>query len=1488
MPNFYFKKSSPICSAKWIFIAILLCFFGLSGVASAVPQCTDIFTDSPTGNHHPFGLVLPNGILSTPLDDLTCESDRCIIDGIPYHNKFPKGDFDYDRGRFNNQSRISTSGSTTRLYFNSLSLTNANLNQYGNPEDLIIYVANSLSIAGQNQINGIVYVAGSVTVSGHASINGALASGGALAIQGRNAQVVVNKAAVKNADFAGMCDSTVTPQSSLALQFGKATSGAVTFDTPFEAGVTPLIFVMPTITNNDPEDNDGPASVFLTQVSNTGFSWREVEPDIPWWRSDLNSKPMNKVHWIAITPGQHELSDGTYLEAGTVSVDEPLYKNKGSYKQVTTSRNYDVVLNQIQSSVNNCWLTSTSEWNRGSISLGIDVSEVVDAGSGNGYGNKYCLPGYVKLNKLKPERVAYLVLESGAGKISIDGKDIQYQFGSDFRTPNSRDGVDANQQCSTLRPLVGFSKVPTFVAGKHSRYDNNGGWLRRCQLTKNTVSMVTDEDRYQNSERDHKAEKYGFVALEVIEDTPELDCFNDDFNRDDLGSNWAIKTLGSSAPPAIVSNKMRITPARGNQATSNTYQRLFPAADNFVQVEFDYFAWSPSRGTGGDGVAIILSDASITPQPGSFGGALGYAQRNNGTQGFAGGWIGIGLDEYGNFSNPSEGKVKGPGARAQSVAIRGSASSGYMYLAGTAASLTPGIDVREVNNAAPNHRYRITVDSREAGEALVLVERDVKDGNGFQVLIPEFNARNIPGQGGVPDDFYLSITGSTGGANNNHELDNFQVCALASNPVGQLVHHFEFDYSSSPLTCNAEEMTVRACRNADCDLFTDPVTATLSPETMANGGWVGGNDVKFVDGRAKVSLRSNTTVPVTIGVTSSFPSTVAGSDTLCRKGSGLLDKAKCTIEFATSGFIFEIPDEFSNKPSKNILVKAVKDGGGQQCLPAFKNQSKSLTFWSNYIAPKTGTKKISVKSGTTEKEVGDSDKTAETFMLNFDAKGEAKIDVNYADAGNIELNARYTGSGDEAGLVMDGSKQFVRRPVGLCVESEACDNCSVTSNKYKRAGEEFDITVKGMAWELDNDGDICSGNMVTPNFTHKNVEFTHELIRPSVDDGGVKGMLGVSEYEQTSGEQTIKQSVSEVGIFTFSVTPKAGGYFGYDIPGATTANMGRFTPYYLTTTPTEPKLQPGCFAFTYMDEPFVFKTGLEPRLLIVGKDKAGNETKNYQIKTDDENWWKYNNQWSERKFSNLAGSPLPVLEDVSPTTSSVAFLNGVGGRARSAYLKGAALRYKRTSTPLAPFNALFELKLSADDLKDSDGICYQKSATPVCVGVTFKDIAKGDDFELRYGRLLLDNGYSPQSESLRLPLRTEYVSAVDAANVPTWVTNGDDRCSVYNTLTSKDTTEGVTTGINMSLPADFPTIKAYSNDALNLQSGTVAKGVDQIYFTAPNTPGEVRLKQHVEPWLKWYWNFDGDKANDLYDPRASAFFGTYRGHDKVIYWHEVN
>ena len=103
--------------------------------------------------------------------------------------------------------------------------------------------------------------------------------------------------------------------------------------------------------------------------------------------------------------------------------------------------------------------------------------------------------------------------------------------------------------------------------------------------------------------------------------TPTPQCFTDDFSSSPLSNLWVTSTSKGSFQPQIINNRLRFTQAVRNQATSSTYQRLFPAADNLVEIEFDHFAYG---GNGADGIAIVLSDALITPRAGAFGGPLGY------------------------------------------------------------------------------------------------------------------------------------------------------------------------------------------------------------------------------------------------------------------------------------------------------------------------------------------------------------------------------------------------------------------------------------------------------------------------------------------------------------------------------------------------------------------------------------------------------------------------------------------------------------------------------------------------------------------------------------------------------------------------------------------------------------------------------------------------------------------------------------------------
>ncbi|PKG74940.1 MSHA biogenesis protein MshQ [Shewanella sp. GutCb] len=1320
------------------------------------------------------------------------------------------------------------------------------------PNELLIYGYKNVDV-GNVDVNAYIVAENNLKVVG--DVKGGIAANKEIYLVGGSSVTFTDQS--EEIDVVPNCDTS--PPQPLNFQFGKATSGTVTFEAPFEDGVTPIIFLMPTISTNNPDSNDGPASVFPANITNTGFSWSKTEPESRDNRYK-ESLPMSEVHWIAVTPGEHTLSDGTKLVAQVVNQNMAFGVNSNPYTDIPLDSALDVVLHQKQTSINNCWLTTTSEFDNSGARISMEASEVRSG--------TRCQPG--NINTLQNERVGYLATESGTGTFNLDGDEITYQFGHDYQTLSG----NLSAQCGRESVLTGFSNVPTLVAGKNSRRGPDGGWLRRCKLTNNRVSMVTDEDTYKDTDRNHTYEKYSFVALEKKEKI--LTCFNDDFSQGNLTDDWVVARSSGNFTPSIVAGRLRQTQKVSNQSTSTTYQRLFQAADNLVTIEFDHYAYG---GSGADGIAVVLSDASMTPQPGAFGGPLGYGFKP-GINGFAGGWLGVGIDEFGNFSG--EGGSHNVGQRRQSVAVRGSGSgtSGYRYLKGACnngtsningSCLSPKVDG---NNGSPTHRYRITVDSRVSGKSVVEVQR--KTGSGFVSIVPAFDAASETDQAVIPQDFILSLTGSTGGSNNIHEIDNIEICALESSPVGVVIDHFEFTHSGSALTCSPENVTIKACADASCSqLIPDQVTASLSPATIADGGgWSGsgvsGNQVTFSGGIAQIQLSKTTKGNVTLGVTGSNPGAKPFSQTLCRIGTSTPSTQNCTLTYADSGFVFGdlntspnngIPDEFSNKPSLNILVNAVKkDDVTKQCIAGFANETKSVTFWSHYTDPNSGTKKVKVKSDTTEIDAGLSSTTAVPLNLTFNAQGQAIIDVNYADAGQMTLNARYTGSGDDAGLVMNGADTFVRYPKGLCVVPETtCTAGDASCPRYKKAGESFSFDVQAMAWESDNDTDLCN-NLSTPNYAHNNIELSLNLKAPS---DGVDAAV-IADYNHTSssnGINTLTRAVSEVGVFTITANPPS-LYFGDDRPieSGTSDFIGRFYPndFEVYEQSMIAACGTGSKAFNYMDEP------VQLMMKIRARNLSGATTQNYY---DD--------------FAS--GTALLVGENNNAGVNYQSRFSGLTGLSWDKDDQGVqAVNSDIQFTRLINSNLDGPYASMAIGLlmSDSDGVLIASpdmnaGTTDNCSTLDSCNAKQITTQHYRHGRVVLENTYGPEVDILRMPVTAEYW---DSAR---WAVNNLDMCT---TVTEP---ELPVTGVEYT-----PALKGTQQVTRTNGIGTrFAQGRFELQWrsliaTPSRYRGQVTAPLGVPDWLTWYWNWDNDGA--LSDPRASAYFGTYRGHDRIIYWREVN
>lgn len=106
---------------------------------------------------------------------------------------------------------------------------------------------------------------------------------------------------------------------------------------------------------------------------------------------------------------------------------------------------------------------------------------------------------------------------------------------------------------------------------------------------------------------------------------------------------------------------LRLTTAGQDQATFVFYNYAIPSGSG-LNISFDFFSYggNPFNNSNGDGITFFLFDGA-TPNaaaaPGSFGGSLGYAQKNTpgGLQdGLVNGVLGVGFDEFGNLANDNE------------------------------------------------------------------------------------------------------------------------------------------------------------------------------------------------------------------------------------------------------------------------------------------------------------------------------------------------------------------------------------------------------------------------------------------------------------------------------------------------------------------------------------------------------------------------------------------------------------------------------------------------------------------------------------------------------------------------------------------------------------------------------------------------------------------------------------------------------------------
>lgn len=647
--------------------------------------------------------------------------------------------------------------------------------------------------------------------------------------------------------------------------------------------------------------------------------------------------------------------------------------------------------------------------------------------------------------------------------------------------------------------------------------------------------------------------------------------------------------------------------------------------------------------------------------------------------------------------------------------------------------------------------------------------------------------------------------------------------------VAATLHHVEVTMNSNTgLTCKPETVTVKACANADCST---PYTGGLSGTVTFSGTptVTGTKTFAIGSGSSSTTVAVQVTTPgaVTLGLSGLSSAPSAGSAPYCGLGTAAAAGGSCVFTAADTGLLFDVPHHVAGD-SQSVTVSAVRKADNSlMCTPAFASVSKNIQFSCAHSNPSSGFVPVRVAGAALNagnNAAAACDGTARSVSLAFNASGVASTTFDYADAGQVNLTATYTGSGSDAGLSMTGTDTFVAVPADFAFSG-------VTAGPIK-AGAAFSATVTARN---------RSGS-ATPNFGRELSAATPTLTftkRQPTGGGSQAGTFSGSLGAFSNGlAQANAMSWSEVGNGDLSVSWANHLGSGIDINGATGAgpagNVGPFVPDHFTVT--APQACTTGAPFTYSGQPF--------SMTVTARNVAGDVTRNY----------------------DGTGSLSPSFAkatNLSAVTNGGLGTLGTSGLAASAFAVGEAALTAQSFTFTNKLTAPASVVLRATD---SDGVTSQNKTE------------QGPN--LRSGRLQISNAFGSGRSSLQVPVTTQYWSG------RAWVVNDADGCTVvpassvarirYLDSKGADTTAWATSVSgnvtlvngqgNLVLTAPTNNGTGSLDLAVNLGSATT----DQSCVTVSPQPSSVGAQR---PWLR---SLNGSCAvtHDR-DPSARATFGVF-------------
>lgn len=526
--------------------------------------------------------------------------------------------------------------------------------------------------------------------------------------------------------------------------------------------------------------------------------------------------------------------------------------------------------------------------------------------------------------------------------------------------------------------------------------------------------------------------------------------------------------------------------------------------------------------------------------------------------------------------------------------------------------------------------------------------------------------------------------------------------------------------------------------------------------------------------------------------------------------------------------------------------------------------------------------------------------------LAFDAQSKAPLVLNYPDAGQITLHARYALPSPPASTFMIGSSNaFVVRPFGIAFRGADAatpvqHGVNETSGLLVPAGDNFTMTVAAYRWasgeDANDDGVPDAGvditnNGLTPNFRWDTAIAVSANL-PGIALGGI-----TLEHADATRDSTVRQAEWANGAATFSTwryteagnalfAATASNYIGAGIgvsgdsgrdgTGAAGGHVGRFRPKHFRLDAGSPPtlsnrapVLPCISSFTYMGEP------MRMSLRLLAQNTQNATTQNY------------------------AGAYAKLDPAVPGTAFAFGARSGtadLSARITSVY-PGAAPAWSNGVLDITiadPLHVAIERAASGPDGRytglqfgiapsDSDGVPMAAYDLDVNNDASNDHTAVAGTTEVRFGRLFVQNAFGSELLDLAMPLRAQYY--VDANTG--FVTNTQDSCTSIATLTLwNNLLPSVTGGSGVTKTVNGST-------ATTGTFGVLASGDAGLSFSAPGSGGDGYVDvstrdpatglSPLPAYLKFDWDGDGVHDND---PQGRATFGIHKGSPRHIYRRE--